>query len=43
MRIPEFLIWLGAGKRQVGATYFNLCLGACMFQVFILGVSAMNH
>jgi hypothetical protein len=41
--IPELLVWTGAGKRQLSAAYFNLLLRVCIFQAFILGVSAMSH
>jgi hypothetical protein len=41
--IPEFLAGLGAGKRQVSAAYLNPVLRVCIFQAFILGVSAVSH
>jgi hypothetical protein len=43
VRIPEFLVWSGAGKWQLSAAYFNLCLGICIFQAVVLGIGAMSH
>ncbi len=43
VRIPHFLVWTWAGKRQVGFadSFPFLCIS--IFQAVILGVSAMSH
>lgn len=41
--VPEFLIRLGAGQRQIDAAHFDLCLRIRVCQAFIPGVGAMGQ
>lgn len=43
VRIPHFLVWTGTGKWQIRLADRLLFLRICIFQVFILGISAMSH
>jgi len=41
--VPELLIWLRTGKRQIGVAYHDPCLRIGIFQVFFLSIGAMSQ